>query len=69
MNSIKRFDGIKRDYEPADVAKLRGSVRVSHTIAERGAARLWQALNTKPFLRSLGASTGNQAMQMAKAGL
>lgn len=64
-----RFVGIRRTYTPADVAKLQGSVRITHTLAERGAARLWQALQAKPFLRALGASTGNQAMQMAKAGL
>jgi isocitrate lyase len=64
-----RFDGITRTYGPAEVEKLKGSVRISHTLAERGAARLWQALQEKSFLRALGASTGNQAMQMAKAGL
>jgi len=69
MDLSGRFGGIRRDYTPADVEKLRGSLRVSYTIAERGAARLWQALHAKPFLRTLGASTGNQAMQMAKAGL
>jgi isocitrate lyase len=73
MNSMAprrgRFDGIHRTYGPADVEKLKGSVRIAHSLAEHGAARLWQALHAKPFLRALGASTGNQAMQMAKAGL
>jgi isocitrate lyase len=69
MHPPGRFHGIRRTYAPADVEKLRGSVRIAHTLAERGAARLWQALHEKPFLRALGASTGNQAMQMAKAGL
>jgi isocitrate lyase len=72
MNSSptsRRFDGIRRTYGPHDIEKLRGSVRVAHTLAERGAARLWQSLHDEPFLRALGASTGNQAMQMAKAGL
>jgi isocitrate lyase len=73
MNSMAprrgRFDGIRRTYGPADVEKLKGSVRIAHSLAEHGAARLWQALHAKPFLRALGASTGNQAMQMAKAGL
>ena len=64
-----RFDGIRRTYSPAEVEKLRGSVRIAHTLAERGAARLWHALQSRPFLRALGASTGNQAMQMARAGL
>jgi len=73
MNSMgsghSRFDGISRSYGPADVEMLRGSVQISHSLAERGSARLWRALHAKPFLRALGASTGNQAMQMAKAGL
>ena len=64
-----RFDGIKRSYTSAEVERLRGSVRIEHTLAARGAARLWQSLHQEPFLRALGASTGNQAMQMAKAGL
>jgi len=65
----RRFEGIRRDFTPADVEKLRGSVRVSHTLAERGAARLWRALHSKPYLPALGALTGNQAMQMVRAGL
>lgn len=73
MNSMAprrgRFDGIQRTYGPADVEKLKGSMRIAHSLAEHGAARLWQALHAKPFLRALGASTGNQALQMAKAGL
>ncbi len=64
-----RFDGIKRDYTVEDVKKLSGSVRVEHTLARRGANRLWNALKTEDFVHSLGAVTGNQALQMAKAGL
>jgi isocitrate lyase len=64
-----RFAGIKRDYTPADVAKLRGSIPIRHTLAELGAERLWRLLHEQPFVRSLGAFTGNQAMQMVKAGL
>src|SRR5690606_7138225 len=64
-----RFEGIRRDYTPADVEKLRGSVRISHTLAEMGANRLWELLKTRPYVHSLGAMTGNQAMQMVKAGL
>jgi isocitrate lyase len=69
MQASGRFEGIRRNYTAAVVEQLRGSVRISHTLAERGAARLWRALNSKPFVRTLGASTGNQAMQMARAGL
>ena len=64
-----RFDGIERPYTAADVHKLRGSVQVAHTLAERGANRLWKSLHSEPYINALGAVTGNQAMQMARAGL
>ncbi len=64
-----RFDGIERPYTPAEVEKLRGSVAISYTLAERGAERLWKQLHEMPYINALGAMTGNQAMQMAKAGL
>ncbi len=64
-----RFDGIERTYTPEDVMRLRGSFPISHTLAERGANRLWELLHTEPFINSLGAMTGNQAMQMVRAGL
>ncbi len=64
-----RFAGIQRDYTPEDVAKLSGSVRIRHTLAEIGAQRLWTLLHEEPFINALGALTGNQAMQMVKAGL
>jgi isocitrate lyase len=64
-----RFDGIRRDYSPADVAKLAGSFRVEHTLARRGAERLWQLLQTEEFVNTLGALTGMQALQQVKAGL
>src|SRR5579859_7798148 len=65
----ERFAGIRRDYTPADVARLAGSFRVRHTLAEMGARRLWQLLRTEPFVNTLGALTGNQAVQQVKAGL
>ncbi len=64
-----RWNGISRDYAPADVERLRGSVRVSHTLAELGAARLWKLLRERDYVPALGALSGNQAMQMVKAGL
>jgi isocitrate lyase len=64
-----RFAGIKRDYSPDAVARLRGSIPIRYTLAELGAERLWRLLHEQPFIRSLGAFTGNQAMQMVKAGL
>ncbi len=64
-----RFDGIRRPYSADDVVRLRGSVQVSHTLAERGANRLWKLLRDEPYVAALGAVTGNQAMQMVRAGL
>ena len=65
----ERFAGIRRDYTPADVERLAGSFRIRHTLAEMGAARLWHLLRTEPFVPTLGALTGNQAVQQVKAGL
>ena len=64
-----RWQGIKRDYSAEDVVRLRGSVAVEHTLARRGAEKLWSLLNSEPFVNTLGAMTGNQAMQQVKAGL
>ncbi len=64
-----RFDGVERPYAPADVERLRGSVPITHSLAQRGANRLWKALKSEPYVNALGAVTGNQAMQMARAGL
>ena len=66
---IGRFDGIARPYSPEDVLRLSGSFQVRHSLAERGASRLWQLLHSEPYLPSLGAMTGNQAVQMVRAGL
>ena len=67
--SLDRFDGIRRDYTQQDVQRLSGRFRIRHTLAEMGAARLWQLLKTEPFVPTLGALTGNQAVQQVKAGL
>ena len=67
--SHARWRGIKRDYSAADVARLAGSVRIQHTLADRGARKLWDLLNNEPFVPTLGALTGNQAVQQVKAGL
>lgn len=64
-----RFDGIRRDHTPADVARLSGSFRMSHTLADMGARRLWQLLQSEPYVNTLGALTGMQALQQVKAGL
>ena len=67
--SNPRWKGIKRGYSAADVVRLRGSIAIEHTIARRGAEKLWTLLNTEPFVNTLGALTGNQAMQQVTAGL
>ncbi|MFC7332680.1 isocitrate lyase [Rhodocista pekingensis] len=65
----KRWDGIKRDYTMEDVRRLSGSVKIEYTLAEMGARRLWELLHTRPYVHTLGAFTGNQAVQHVKAGL
>ena len=59
----------KRDYSPADVEKLRGSFKVEHSLARMGAMRLWELLNTREYVNTLGSLTGGQAVQMVRAGL
>ncbi|HEU4872429.1 MAG TPA: isocitrate lyase [Pyrinomonadaceae bacterium] len=65
----ERWRGIKRGYTAADVVKLRGSVEIKHTLAERGAKRLWELLHREPYVPALGAMTGCQAVQQVQAGL
>jgi len=64
-----RWRGITRPYSPADVERVRGSLRIEHTLARRGAEKLWQLLQNEDYIAALGAVTGNQAMQQVKAGL
>ena len=64
-----RFDGIERPYSVEDVRKLRGSIPIEHSLARRGALRLWELLQEDEPVRALGAMSGNQAMQMVRAGL
>jgi isocitrate lyase len=64
-----RWRGVRRTYGPEDVIRLRGQVQEEHTLARRGAEHLWQALNHEPYVRALGALSGNQAVQMVRAGL
>ncbi|SIQ39699.1 isocitrate lyase [Paenibacillus sp. RU4T] len=67
--SSKRYVGITRPYSPEEVLKLRGSVLVEHTLARRGADKLWSMLQQEDYVPALGALTGNQAVQQVKAGL
>lgn len=64
-----RWKGVKRDYSAEEVIKLRGSVNVEYSLARQGAERLWNLINTKDYVNSLGALTGNQAVQQVRAGL
>ncbi len=64
-----RFDGIERPYTPEEVLRLRGSLQIRHTLAEHTADRLWRLLADDDYVNCLGAVTGNQAMQMVRAGL
>jgi isocitrate lyase len=64
-----RFDGVERPYDAATVARLRGSLAIEHTLARRGAEKLWALLHDEPYVHALGALSGGQAMQMVRAGL
>jgi isocitrate lyase len=64
-----RWNGIRRDYTPEDVDRLRGTVQVEYSLAKQGAEKLWRQMHARPYVNALGALTGNQAMQQVKAGL
>ena len=64
-----RWKGVQRGYAAEDVNRLRGSVAIEYTLARRGAEKLWKLINDEPFVNTLGALTGNQALQQVKAGL
>src|SRR5216110_3054021 len=64
-----RWKGISRNYSVSDVRRLQGNVIIEHTLARRGAEKLWSLLQAEPFINALGALTGNQALQQVKAGL
>ena len=68
-SATHRFRGIVRPYSPADVERLRGSVKIEHSLARLGATRLWELLHTRDYVHSLGALSGNQAVEMVRAGL
>ncbi|CAI8826755.1 isocitrate lyase [Bacillus pseudomycoides] len=65
----ERWKGVTRPYSAEDVIRLRGSIDIEHTLARRGAEKLWESLHTEDYINALGALTGNQAMQQVKAGL
>jgi isocitrate lyase len=65
----ERWKGIKRRYTAEDVWRLRGSIRIEYTLARRGASRLWELLHGEPYVNSLSAVTGNQAIQHVRGRL
>ena len=64
-----RWTGVTRPYSADDVVRLRGSIPVEHSLAKRGAEKLWSLLHSEPYVNALGALTGNMAMQQVRAGL
>ena len=66
---LKRFSGIKRDYTPEEVERLRGSIKINHSMCEHQSKKLWRLLNTEPYVNTLGSLSGNHSVQHAKAGL
>src|SRR5512146_1680069 len=64
-----RWKGLQRPYSAEDVFRLRGSVQIGHTLAQIGAEKLWRLLESQPYIRALGAVTGNQAVEQVQAGL
>ena len=66
---LKRFAGIKRDYNQDDVERLRGSIKIEYSICKQQSTKLWNLLNSEPYVNTLGSLSGNHAVQHAKAGL
>ena len=66
---LKRFAGIKRDYSKEEVEKLKGTFNIEYTLCKLQSEKLWNLLNTEPYVNTLGSLSGNQAVQHAKAGL
>src|SRR5437867_4535959 len=64
-----RWGGVVRNYTAEKVLRLRGTLKIEHTIADRMSQKLWHLLNSEPYVNALGALTGNQAVQMVQAGL
>ena len=66
---IKRFSGIQRDYKSSEVERLRGSIKIEYSMCKHQSKKLWELLNTQPYINTLGSLSGNHAVQHAKAGL
>ena len=68
-SSEERFSGIIRDYTPEEVERLRGSIKIEHSMCKHQSTKLWKLLNSEPYINTLGSLSGNHAVQHAKAGL
>ncbi|GAB2948950.1 isocitrate lyase [Micromonospora polyrhachis] len=68
-NTDPRWQGVRRSYRAEDVVRLRGAIQEEHTLARHGADQLWRLLHREDYVHALGALTGNQAVQMVRAGL
>ena len=66
---LKRFAGVKRDYTPEEVERLRGSIKIEHSMCKHQSTKLWKLLNSESYINTLGSLSGNHAVQHAKAGL
>ena len=66
---LKRFAGIKRDYTQDEVERLKGSIKIEHSMCKQQSNKLWKLLNSEPYVNTLGSLSGNHAVQHAKAGL
>ena len=66
---LKRFAGIKRDYTPEEVERLKGSLKIEYSLCKNQSQKLWKLLNSEKYVNTLGSLSGNQAVQHAKAGL
>ena len=66
---LKRFAGIKRDYTPEEVERLRGSIKIEYSMCKHQSKKLWDLLNSESYINTLGSLSGNHAVQHAKAGL
>ena len=64
---LKRFAGIKRDYTPEEVERLRGSIKIEYSMCKHQSTKLWNLLNSEPYVNTLGSLSGNHAVQHAKA--
>ena len=66
---LKRFAGIKKDYTPKEVERLRGSIKIEYSMCKQQSKKLWDLLNSENYINTLGSLSGNHAIQHAKAGL